>query len=185
MRHKTNTIVIATSRHRFWHNTVIWNPRYWPDVIVAHGYQPYCFRLHRHDMRFHGVIGAMREMLYTWDGISMQGAVIIFLVASSSSAAWTRYRRRVDPVKSSRTANQHRAHRHDAAQARGAVAVGHPPPRIVASRPVKARAAARPTRSSANGGAPDGGTCSNHIAIGGDPHHKTPHRAFRRADRGR
>ncbi|MFZ1430389.1 MAG: branched-chain amino acid ABC transporter permease [Geminicoccaceae bacterium] len=58
-------------------------------------------------MQFHGVVGAVREMLYTWDGISLQGAVVIFLVASGSSAAWTRCRDRVVPVKSSLSVRQH------------------------------------------------------------------------------
>lgn len=41
-------------------------------------------------MQFGAFVGALREAIYTWEGLSLQGAVAIFVVASGGALLWTR-----------------------------------------------------------------------------------------------
>jgi branched-chain amino acid transport system permease protein len=59
-------------------------------------------------MQFNELIDAVRDALYTWDGLSLQGAVIIFIVAAGGSALWTHFRDRVATVTADFTPTQHR-----------------------------------------------------------------------------
>jgi branched-chain amino acid transport system permease protein len=59
-------------------------------------------------MQFSDLIDAVREALYTWDGLTLQGAVIIFVVAAGGSAAWTHYRDRVAAVTAGFSPTQRR-----------------------------------------------------------------------------
>jgi branched-chain amino acid transport system permease protein len=59
-------------------------------------------------MQFNDLIDAVRETLYSWDGLELQGAVIIFIVAAGGSAVWTHYRDRVAAKTASFTPMQHR-----------------------------------------------------------------------------
>jgi branched-chain amino acid transport system permease protein len=40
-------------------------------------------------MQYGAFIGALREAIYTWEGLSPQGAVVIFVLACGSEAIWT------------------------------------------------------------------------------------------------
>jgi len=45
-------------------------------------------------MQFGDFIGAIRETLYTWEGLSLEGAAIIFVIAAACSVIWTKFRSR-------------------------------------------------------------------------------------------
>ena len=45
-------------------------------------------------MQFGEVIGALREAIYTWEGLSLQGAVVIFVIAGGGALLWTNVLRR-------------------------------------------------------------------------------------------
>jgi branched-chain amino acid transport system permease protein len=59
-------------------------------------------------MQWSDLIDAVREALYTWEGLTLQGAVIIVVVAAGGSAVWTHYRDRVAAVTAGFSAMQHR-----------------------------------------------------------------------------
>jgi branched-chain amino acid transport system permease protein len=59
-------------------------------------------------MQFSDLIDAVRDTLYNWDGLELQGAFIIFVVAAGGSALWTHYRDRVAVVTAGFTPVQHR-----------------------------------------------------------------------------
>jgi len=59
-------------------------------------------------MQFNDLIDAVRGTLFDWDGLQLQGAVIIFAVAAGGSAIWTHYRDRVAMVAAGFTAVEHR-----------------------------------------------------------------------------
>ncbi|HUN48648.1 MAG TPA: branched-chain amino acid ABC transporter permease [Stellaceae bacterium] len=45
-------------------------------------------------MQFGDFIGAIRETLYDWEGLTLEGAIIIFVIAAVCSVLWTRFRSR-------------------------------------------------------------------------------------------
>lgn len=45
-------------------------------------------------MQFGDFIGAIREEIYTWEGMTLEGAIIIFVIAVGCSLLWTRFRAR-------------------------------------------------------------------------------------------
>ena len=45
-------------------------------------------------MQFGELIGAVREAIYTWEGLSLQGAVVIFAIAGGGAFLWTNVLRR-------------------------------------------------------------------------------------------
>jgi branched-chain amino acid transport system permease protein len=57
-------------------------------------------------MQFNSLIDAVRDTLFTWEGMTLQGAIIVFVVAAGGSALWTRYRDRL--VTAHFTPAQHR-----------------------------------------------------------------------------
>jgi branched-chain amino acid transport system permease protein len=59
-------------------------------------------------MQFNDLIDAVRGTLYNWDGLELQGAIIIFVVAAGGSALWTHYRDRVATVMADFTVTEQR-----------------------------------------------------------------------------
>jgi branched-chain amino acid transport system permease protein len=59
-------------------------------------------------MQFNDLIDAVRDTLYTWEGLTLQGAGIIFAVAAVGSALWTHFHPRVAAAKADFSALQHR-----------------------------------------------------------------------------
>jgi len=45
-------------------------------------------------MQFGDFIGAIREAIYTWEGLTLEGAIVIFVIAAAGSLLWTRFRAR-------------------------------------------------------------------------------------------
>ncbi len=45
-------------------------------------------------MQFGDFIGAIREAIYTWEGLTLEGAIVIFVIAAAGSLLWTRFRSR-------------------------------------------------------------------------------------------
>lgn len=45
-------------------------------------------------MQFGDFIGAIREALYTWEGLTLEGAIVIFVIAAACSLIWTKFRAR-------------------------------------------------------------------------------------------
>jgi branched-chain amino acid transport system permease protein len=43
-------------------------------------------------MQFGDYVGAVREALYTWDGLTLEGATGIFIIAVAASLVWTKYK---------------------------------------------------------------------------------------------
>ncbi len=46
-------------------------------------------------MQFGDVIGAVREAIYTWEGLTLEGAIAIFIIAAGGSLLWTRFGGRI------------------------------------------------------------------------------------------
>jgi branched-chain amino acid transport system permease protein len=59
-------------------------------------------------MQFGDTIDAVRDTLYTWEGLTLDGAAIIFVVAAAVSALWTQSRGRIAAVTSGFTPRQQR-----------------------------------------------------------------------------
>ncbi|HTZ76935.1 MAG TPA: branched-chain amino acid ABC transporter permease [Stellaceae bacterium] len=45
-------------------------------------------------MQFGDFIGSIRDLLYTWEGLTPEGAIIIFVIAAACSVIWTKFRSR-------------------------------------------------------------------------------------------
>jgi branched-chain amino acid transport system permease protein len=45
-------------------------------------------------LQFNDAIGAVREAFYTWEGLTPEGAAVIFVIATGASLLWTKYRGR-------------------------------------------------------------------------------------------
>ena len=59
-------------------------------------------------MQFNDYIDAVRDALYSWEGLELQGAVIIFVIAAGGSAVWTLQRDRVATATAAFSPLQHR-----------------------------------------------------------------------------
>jgi len=59
-------------------------------------------------MQFGDAIGAVRETIYTWDGLTLGGAGLIFVVAVVACVIWMRFRRRDRGVESIRSPAERR-----------------------------------------------------------------------------
>jgi branched-chain amino acid transport system permease protein len=59
-------------------------------------------------MQFNDLIDAVRDTLYTWEGLTLQGAAIVFVVAAAGSALWTHFHDRVATAKLGFSPLQHR-----------------------------------------------------------------------------
>jgi branched-chain amino acid transport system permease protein len=59
-------------------------------------------------MQFGDFVGAIREAIYTWEGLTLEGAIVIFVIAAAGSLLWTRFRSRPAAVVAP-TARQARA----------------------------------------------------------------------------
>ena len=45
-------------------------------------------------LQYDGIVGAIRDALYTWEGLTPQGAVVVFVVAAGGHQVWAMLRRR-------------------------------------------------------------------------------------------